>query len=99
MRGCAPGFSIALLIVSSAMMISLPFLAAAQKTRTTTPVKPGAPTQDDDIYVCLMHPDVMSDKPGKCPKCAMTLVRTRRPEEAEHEIRLATAHVVVQPGA
>ncbi len=27
------------------------------------------------IYTCSMHPEVLSDKPGKCPKCGMTLVR------------------------
>lgn len=26
------------------------------------------------LYTCPMHPDVTSDKPGKCPKCGMTLV-------------------------
>lgn len=26
------------------------------------------------IYTCPMHPEVISDKPGKCPKCGMTLV-------------------------
>jgi len=26
------------------------------------------------LYTCLMHPDVVSDKPGKCPKCGMGLV-------------------------
>ena len=25
-------------------------------------------------YLCTMHPEVVSDKPGKCPKCGMTLV-------------------------
>jgi hypothetical protein len=25
-------------------------------------------------YTCPMHPDVKSDKPGKCPKCGMNLV-------------------------
>ena len=25
-------------------------------------------------YTCPMHPEVASDKPGKCPKCGMTLV-------------------------
>jgi hypothetical protein len=26
-------------------------------------------------YTCLMHPDVIMNKPGKCPKCGMTLVK------------------------
>jgi RND family efflux transporter MFP subunit len=26
------------------------------------------------LYTCPMHPDVISDKPGKCPKCGMDLV-------------------------
>jgi predicted Zn-ribbon and HTH transcriptional regulator len=26
-------------------------------------------------YTCTMHPEVLSDKPGKCPKCGMTMVK------------------------
>lgn len=26
-------------------------------------------------YQCPMHPDVQSDKPGRCPKCGMNLQR------------------------
>jgi len=26
------------------------------------------------VYICPMHPEVRSDKPGKCPKCGMFLV-------------------------
>jgi RND family efflux transporter MFP subunit len=29
-------------------------------------------------YTCVMHPEVQSDKPGKCPKCGMDLVPQRR---------------------
>jgi len=28
-----------------------------------------------DTYTCPMHPEVNTHKPGKCPKCGMTLVK------------------------
>lgn len=31
-------------------------------------------------YTCPMHPEVISDKPGKCPKCGMNLVPQKRKE-------------------
>lgn len=30
-------------------------------------------TQPATVYSCPMHPEVVSDKPGKCPKCGMNL--------------------------
>ncbi len=30
-------------------------------------------------YTCTMHPEIISDRPGKCPKCGMELV----PKEGE----------------
>jgi Heavy metal binding domain len=29
-------------------------------------------------YSCPMHPEVTSDKPGKCPKCGMDLVKQKK---------------------
>jgi len=28
-------------------------------------------------YTCPMHPEVIKDKPGKCPKCGMKLVEKK----------------------
>lgn len=34
--------------------------------------------QGKTTYTCVMHPEVQSDKPGKCPKCGMDLVPKQR---------------------
>ena len=35
-------------------------------------------------YICPMHPEVISDKPGACPKCGMAL-EPKEPEETEEK--------------
>jgi hypothetical protein len=34
------------------------------------------------VYTCPMHPEVTSDKPGRCPKCGMNLV-PKQPAEGK----------------
>lgn len=34
-------------------------------------------------YTCAMHPEVVMDKPGKCPKCGMTLVKIKSKKAAK----------------
>ena len=40
--------------------------------KTETSVKEATKT-----YTCSMHPEVISDKPGKCPKCGMELIEKK----------------------
>ena len=35
-------------------------------------------------YTCPMHPEVKSDRPGKCPKCGMTLVEEVMDHTSHH---------------
>jgi hypothetical protein len=40
--------------------------------------------QEQETYICPMHPEVKSNKPGKCPKCGMTLEKKKAVTE-EHD--------------
>ena len=45
-------------------------------TKGTMGMAPAAPAVSEQVayYTCTIHPEVKSDKPGKCPKCGMDLV-------------------------
>jgi len=46
-----------------------------QEKNISNAVGAPVPPQAGALYTCLMHPEVISDKPGNCPKCGMTLVK------------------------
>jgi hypothetical protein len=48
----------------------------AQTSKQKTPAAK-SDTAAKYIYTCTMHPEVMKDKPGSCPKCGMTLVKKK----------------------
>jgi P-type Cu+ transporter len=50
----------------------LKILDGEMKGGTVKP--PAAPAEKIAYWTCTMHPDVRSDKPGKCPKCSMAMV-------------------------
>ncbi|MCX5712928.1 MAG: hypothetical protein NTY47_07730, partial [Candidatus Omnitrophica bacterium] len=41
--------------------------------------------QSKNIYTCPMHPEIIRDKPGDCPKCGMYLEPKIISAEAEEE--------------
>jgi FtsP/CotA-like multicopper oxidase with cupredoxin domain len=44
----------------------------------------GVPEGTAVVYSCPMHPDVVSDEAGKCPKCGMKLLPTAAPAETTY---------------
>jgi hypothetical protein len=69
-----------LTLMAVAILLSAVSVFAAHSTATvadttkTKVVKPAAKPKKVQ-YTCVMHSDVIADKPGKCPKCGMTLVK------------------------
>jgi hypothetical protein len=49
-------------------------VACEQKKTETTDTAPSASPATVQKYTCPMHPEVIQDGPGKCPKCGMDLV-------------------------
>lgn len=43
----------------------------AAKESTTTTEQSDMMHEHTTMYTCPIHPEVKSDKPGKCPKCGM----------------------------
>jgi RND family efflux transporter MFP subunit len=41
---------------------------------TAAPAKASPSALAKQLWTCIMHPEVISDHPGKCPKCGMDLV-------------------------
>lgn len=52
---------------------------AKDKTEQTEGTEATDTTSNEQMakvqYTCTMHPEVLKDEPGKCPKCGMDLVK------------------------
>jgi len=62
--------AVAILFCVATIVAAHPTSSVSDTTKSKK-VKPVAKVQ----YTCTMHPEVVTDKPGKCPKCGMTLVK------------------------
>ncbi len=58
------------------------------------------PKETDTYYTCSMHPQIIRDKPGKCPICKMDLIEVKKTiaekkdeiELSEQQIQLGNIH-------
>jgi hypothetical protein len=61
----SPDTSSAVVTDTSAVLTDTSTAASAEKNQLAA----------NETYTCTMHNEVMSDHPGKCPKCGMDLVK------------------------
>ena len=40
------------------------------------------------IYTCSMHPEIISDQPGICPKCGMELIKKEADEKNKAKMKM-----------
>jgi hypothetical protein len=71
------GFAAGLILISGILFLASSCTSQttseppkSAKAATETPGKPAAAT----VYTCPMHPEVVQNGPGKCPKCGMNLI-------------------------
>lgn len=57
--------------------------ASSPEQTTSTTREKAAAKQEKTLYHCPMHPNYISDRPGECPICGMTLVPIEKEEEKE----------------
>lgn len=62
---------IAIAIIIMVSSLTTTYAQSTSKTMTQPPAK--TELKDSVYYTCTMHPVVMLDKAGKCPKCGMEL--------------------------
>src|SRR2546422_9135795 len=58
-------------------------LAEMDRPPAVLPAGMNAGTLKDELYSCPMHPEVTSDRPGRCPKCGMALEPTSEPAKRD----------------
>jgi hypothetical protein len=61
-------------------MVGLALVGCSGSSQKNTETQTNQATQKDAQivhYTCSMHPEVLQDKPGDCPKCGMKLVEKR----------------------
>lgn len=51
-------------------------------------------TDEQVLYTCSMHPEIIRDKPGNCPICGMQLVKKESESKEVHDVSL---HTLLKP--
>ena len=68
------------IFVIALALIAGSFVFAACHSGTNAKTSTEKVVGQKEVYTCEMHPQVISNKPGKCPICGMELVKKMVPD-------------------
>jgi Cu+-exporting ATPase len=65
-------------LVTAFAIVLMPLAGPSGCSKETPSAAPaaaatGAPSKGAEVWICPMDKDVVSDRPGSCPKCGMKL--------------------------
>ncbi len=66
--------SLKMLMMAALTILSVSVFAQDTKQKAKAPKQKSEKVQ----YTCPMHPEVMMDKAGECPKCGMDLIKSKK---------------------
>lgn len=82
--------------ITTFIVLSFAFAFAAcnngtnSKDTSTTTTDKKEQLAKDEVYTCTMHNQVMSEKPGHCSLCGMTLVKQKMTPEQQKMMKEGT---------
>lgn len=82
---------VSILILLSALIIVSFVFAGCKKS-----AEPASPAVQK--WTCSMHPEVIADEPGKCPKCGMDLIPLKPKTDANKPVAATFVSYVEQNG-
>ena len=85
------------ILIASALAVSVTNTVIAQHAyrehQTEQAYAPGHEHEKMQKYTCRMHPEVITDQPGNCPKCGMKLVPLNEKKRRTSNVQRSTSKV------
>lgn len=78
------------------LLLAICLLGAVQNINATIKVAAAVQQQQPVTYTCVMHPEIHSKTPGKCPKCGMNLTKEKARPVKKAVVKKATPTAVAK---
>ena len=80
------------------MAVVTTFSINAYAQSTPAPIMDSIKLPEKVMYTCSMHPDIISDQPGICPKCGMELVKITNDQNDSKGMKMKKMHMMGMKG-